>query len=77
MQKDKFKYVVAGTVLLCFVLIVHALGYRTIPASNKEVFVHTIGLVEGAIITIVSYYFGSSSSSAEKNEIINNLKSKE
>jgi len=76
MRKDKFKYVVAGTVLFCFLLIVHALTYRSIPDVNKEIFVHTIGLVEGAVLTIVTYYFGSSSSSADKNEIISNLKSK-
>lgn len=77
MQKDRFKYFVAGMMMLCFVIVVHALAYRSIPEANKDIFVHTIGIIEGAILTIVTYYFGSSSGSAEKNTIISNMKSKD
>lgn len=70
MEKIKFKYVVAGVVLTAFLMIVYALTYRVIPAENRDIFIHTVGILEGLLTAIVGFYFGSSAGSAEKNEII-------
>jgi hypothetical protein len=72
-MKDKnglFKYIVGGTILLAFLIIVYALAFKSIAESNKDIFIHTIGIVEGAVITMVGYYFGTSSGSKEKSEVI-------
>lgn len=69
-MESRFKYIVAGVVLLVFVMVVHSLSYRAIPEANKEIFIHTTGIIEGAVIAIVTYYFGSSSGSKEKSETI-------
>lgn len=69
-KNSLFKYIVGGTVLLAFLIIIYALGFRTIAESNKDIFIHTIGIVEGAVITMVGYYFGTSSSSKQKDEVI-------
>lgn len=65
-----FKYVVGGTILLAFLIIILTLALRVIPESNKDIFIHTIGIVEGAVITMIGYYFGTSTSSKQKDETI-------
>ena len=65
-----FKYIVGSTILLAFLLIIYALAFKSIAESNKDIFIHTIGIVEGAVITMVGYYFGTSSSSKVKDGVI-------
>lgn len=65
-----FKHVVGGAMVLLFGLIVYALAFRQIPEANREVFVHMLGILEGVIVTIVTYYYGSSSGSKAKSETI-------
>jgi hypothetical protein len=69
-KEDRFKYVVAGVVLLVFIMVVYALAFKAIPETNKEIFIHTTGIIEGAVIAIVGYYFGSSSGSKAKSDTI-------
>ena len=59
----------AGCVLLLSFIIV-SLITTEIPPENKETFILLIGIVGGSFTTIVGYYFGSSESSAIKNEVI-------
>jgi len=47
-----------GLGLFCF--IVYAIVYLQIPADNKEIWMQLIGLVEGVVLSIFGYYFGSS-----------------
>jgi hypothetical protein len=42
-----------------FVFIVYAIVYLQIPAANKEVWIHLIGICEGVVLSIFGYYFGS------------------
>jgi hypothetical protein len=69
-QNTIFKYIVGGTILLSFLIIIYALAFKVIPESNKDIFIHTIGIVEGAVITMIGYYFGTSTSSKQKDEVI-------
>jgi hypothetical protein len=34
--------------------------FLDIPASNKEIFIHLIGIVEGVALSIFGFFFGSS-----------------
>ncbi len=70
METKILKFAIAGVVLFAFGGIVAGLILLTIPEQNKDVFIHTIGIIEGAIIGLVNYYWGSSQGSADKNEII-------
>jgi hypothetical protein len=70
MNKDKFKYVVGSVMLLAFLVIVHALSYRIIPEANRDILIHTIGIIEGGVMMQMNFYFGSSSGSQAKTEII-------
>jgi len=43
-----------------FGVIVWAILALDIPENNKELFIHTIGIVEGVAMSIFGYYFGTS-----------------
>lgn len=43
-----------------FAVIVWAILALDIPEGNKELFIHTIGIVEGVALSIFGYYFGTS-----------------
>ena len=45
--------------LASFVFIIYAIVYLSIPESNKEVWIHTIGIIEGIVLSIFGYFFGS------------------
>ena len=42
-----------------FAFIVYAIVYLQIPAENKEVWIHLIGICEGIVLSIFGYFFGS------------------
>lgn len=42
-----------------FVLLLFAIVFIEVPAHNKELMIHTTGIVEGIVLSIVGYYFGS------------------
>ncbi len=58
-----------------FGLLFYMLKFN-VPPANKDVLNIMLGALGTAWITIVSYYFGSSSGSAEKNQQIKNLTDK-
>lgn len=74
---DIVKIAVAGTVLLCLNWIVFALVSREIPNNNKDILIHTLGLIEGVVISISSYYWGSSHGSKQKSDAMEKLLSKD
>ena len=42
-----------------FVLLLIAIVFITVPEHNKELMIHTTGIVEGIVLSITGYYFGS------------------
>ena len=45
--------------LLAFAFLVYTVVTTEVPASNKEIFIHLLGIVEGVALSIFGYYFGS------------------
>ena len=43
-----------------FAFIIYAIISIEVPESNKELFIHGIGIVEGVALSIFGYYFGTS-----------------
>lgn len=65
-----FKHITGIAMIIFFGVVIYSLAFREIPEANREVFVHMLGILEGVIVTIVTYYYGSSSGSKTKTEII-------
>lgn len=61
---------VVGTAFFGFMLYV--ISFQVIPEVNREIFIHAFGIVEGVIVTIFGYRFGSSVGSKEKTQAIIN-----
>ena len=45
--------------LAAFAFLVYTVVTTRVPESNKEIFIHMIGIVEGVALSIFGYYFGS------------------
>ena len=45
--------------LSAFAFIIYAIVYLQIPESNKEVWIHLIGICEGIVLSIFGYFYGS------------------
>lgn len=59
--KFDFLFNLTGLVgLTAFGIIVWAILALDIPESNKELFYHLIGIIEGVALSIFGYYFGNS-----------------
>ena len=55
-----FMFNLSGIVGLgSFGFIIYAIVYLNIPENNKEVWIHTIGIIEGIVLSIFGYFFGS------------------
>lgn len=59
--KFDFLFNLTGIVgLTAFGVVVWAILTLDIPESNKELFYHMVGIVEGVVLSIFGYYFGTS-----------------
>lgn len=67
---NKFKYVLACIILLAFLMVVWTLCYKVVPKENEQVFNIIVGLIAANVSNMVNYYFGTSSSSKAKDEVI-------
>lgn len=69
-KTGRFDYMmmITGAVgLSAFVFIVYTLAFRQVPEGNKELFIHMVGIVEGVVLTIFAYYYGTSKGERNKN----------
>ena len=65
--KFDFLFNLTGLVGLgAFGVVVCAILVLEIPESNKELFYHMVGIVEGVVLSIFGYYFGTSMKDEKK-----------
>jgi hypothetical protein len=69
--KDIFQYVLGGTIVIGFFLLLYMLINNEIPVANSEVLNLVIGALIGSFATVVGYFYGSSKGSSEKTELLN------
>ena len=54
-----YMFTITGWVgLAVFMFIVYSIVFLTVPDNNKELFINLIGICEGIVISIFTYYFG-------------------
>lgn len=55
------------TVLASFLFVIVALIFISIPEANREIFIHALGIIEGAFVgNLVNHFFGSSNNNKPK-----------
>jgi len=69
-KKDWFMSVAGIAALAIFLFIVFSLVFLDVPEANKTLFTHLIGIIEGVIVSIYAYYWGSSRGSRDKTAML-------
>jgi len=68
--KEIYMYLMGALVVLGGFAIAWLLIFYPIPESNNQIVTLVVGLVFGNVGLVIGYFFGSSKSSADKNEIM-------
>lgn len=73
---DMMKTITGLAILAIFGIMILFLITKELPEANREAVIHVLGIIEGAVMAIVSFYYGSSKGSQKKQEIIENITDK-
>jgi len=71
-QKDKFQYILGGTILVLDSIIVGMLLWKDVPIRNERLLDIAIGIVLAWGGMVVNWFFSSTKGSAEKTELLAN-----
>jgi hypothetical protein len=63
-------YILGAFISSGFFCLLGLLMFLEIPVSNKDLLYLSIGALLAAFSTVVGYFFGSSKSSADKNDLM-------
>lgn len=75
MRKGWLYQATGYTVLSSFLVVIFALIFKEIPEANREIFIHMLGIIEGAFVgNLVNHFFGSSQNKTEKKTEDNGVK---
>ncbi len=69
--KEVYMYALGALIVLGIMTLVGILMFKSIPVENKDLLIAVIGAIVGSFITVVSYFYGSSKGSADKNDLLN------
>ena len=64
---DWMHTIVGLLVMFSFILMTYLLFTVELPQKSEHITINLVGILEGAVITVVSYYFGSSAGSRLKD----------
>jgi len=66
--KDTFMYALGGVIVIGFFVVLSILIYQ---GKSETTLSLVLGALIGAFSMVVSYFYGSSKGSSEKNELLN------
>jgi hypothetical protein len=70
-KKEYMPAVLSFAALIFFGFMLITIIYRVVPAENRELFIHCLGIVEGAMLTgTYNFWLGTSVSSRRKTELL-------
>ena len=72
--KDRFQYILGGLIVTGFFILLYLLVASEVPETNKDLLNLVVGALIGSFAGVVQYFFGSSSGSAKKTEIMEKQK---
>jgi hypothetical protein len=68
--KDIFMYSLAALIILLLFLSLYFILTKSVPQENRDLAYMSFGLALGWGTMVISYFFGSSKGSADKNEMM-------
>jgi uncharacterized membrane protein YccC len=69
-NKNLIMYLLGGLIVFGFFGLLGLLIYNGVPEQNADLLNVTIGSLLAAFATVVGYFYGSSKSSSDKNEML-------
>jgi hypothetical protein len=69
-KTDWMKTIVGISIISIFTFMVYGVFMLELDDNKENIIVHIIGVIEGMLVMIGNYYFGSSKGSQEKSEIL-------
>lgn len=66
-----FQYTLGAIIVIGFFIILVTVFSKEMPVSNKEIGLLVIGALIAKFGDVVSYFYGSSKGSSDKNELLN------
>lgn len=74
MKKNTIRFIISMIAILGGLALVLALVFAIIPTENKDIFFTSLGVVLGWAGTSVNFYLGTSQSSSDKTDMMNESK---
>ena len=69
-KTDWMKTVVGVSIISIFSYMVYMIFAYELSDAKETIIVHVLGIIEGMLLMIGNYYFGSSKGSQEKTELL-------
>ena len=69
-RRDIMRGTLAILLMTAFCGAMLALFFNEVPPSNKETLTYAMGQLSGMVTTALAFYFATSKSSADKNDVI-------
>ena len=69
-NKNLMMYILGGLIVFGFFGLLGLLVFNGVPTENGELLNISIGSLLAAFATVVGYFYGSSKSSSDKNELL-------
>jgi len=64
---DWMQIIVGSLIMMAFFAGLIIIGFKAIPPGNEHIMINAIGILEGLVMSVASYYFGSSLGSKIKD----------
>jgi hypothetical protein len=74
--KDWVPSLLALVIVTALMVMMGLMFGHVIPAANHDVFLNLIGILEGAVLSVMNFEFGSSRSSREKDAVLGRVAEK-
>lgn len=71
--KDPVPSILACTIMVALFVMMGLMFSRVIPAENSAAFHNLLGILEGAVLSVMNFEFGSSRSSREKDAVLGKI----
>ncbi len=68
--KEIFFYCIAALFVIGYFVLLFVILNKNIPEGNMQIALLLFGTLTGGVMTILNYFFGTSLSSAQKNEML-------